>query len=621
MNRLSLLVALLATLFVVTPVAAQTSPPTEVRFSILSTESSENLMPKWKPFLDDMSRQTGLRITPFFADDYAGLIEAMRFNKVQVGWFSQKSGLEAVNRGNAEVFAQASYADGQPGYYSIIQVKQASPIKTLDDLLKCDKSLNIGMGDANSGSGFLVPIVYLFAPRGIDPETCFKTVVNQNHEGNALSVFNGRLDAAANNTTNMKTMGRSRMDVVNDLREVWRSPLLGLDPVIFRKDLDPAAKAALRNFFSDYGVKGSPEKIARERAVLASLEWGPFRLAGNEVLIQVREIDLRKAMFDLRGNTSAAAAAEREKLAQEIETLTGQPFSIDPNDAKSTGPKDGTNWTAWAVIAGLLIAGIWGLNAWPRSRAFFARYLNLVFMIILFIVLALSFQGAEMFKAGELFSNGAAMGEYLSGFLRPNFGQWDLYVEQIIVTVQIAVWGTVLAVLFAIPFSLLAARNLSPPWIVQPARRVLDVFRAINELVIATLFLVAVGPGPFAGVLALTVATTGVLGKLFSEAVEAIEPGPVEGIRVTGASRIQEIVWGVIPQVLPLWTSFALYRLESNSRSSTVLGIIGAGGIGALLLQNIRGFHYDRTAAIVILMVIAVIIIDNISQAIRKRLI
>ena len=621
MKYLAILLALFGTLFAGPPANAETPAQTEVRFSILSTESSENLMPKWKPFLDDMSRQTGLKITPFFADDYAGLIEAMRFNKVQVGWFSQKSGLEAVNRGHAEVFAQASYADGTPGYYSIIQVKQSSPIKTLDQLLVCDKTLNMGMGDANSGSGFLVPIVYLFAPRGIDPEVCFKTVVNQNHEGNALSVFNGRLDAATNNTTNMKTMRRSRMDVVEGLREVWRSPLLGLDPVIFRKDLDPAAKAALRNFFADYGVKGSPEKVARERAVLASLEWGPFRLAGNEILNQVREIDLRKGMFDLRGNASPEAAAERKKLALEVEALTGQPFTVDPNDAISTGPKDSANWQNWLLFGVLAIAAVWGLSVWPRSRAFLARYLNLIFLITLFVVLALSFQGAEMRKAGELFSNGAAMSEYLAGFLRPNFGQWDLYVEQIIVTVQIAVWGTVLAILFAIPFSLLAARNLSPPWIVQPARRVLDIFRAINELVIATLFLVAVGPGPFAGVLALTVSTTGVLGKLFSEAVEAIEPGPVEGIRVTGASRIQEIVWGVIPQVLPLWTSFALYRLESNSRSSTVLGIIGAGGIGALLLQNIRGFHYDRTAAIVILMVIAVIIIDNISQAIRKRLI
>jgi phosphonate transport system permease protein len=242
-------------------------------------------------------------------------------------------------------------------------------------------------------------------------------------------------------------------------------------------------------------------------------------------------------------------------------------------------------------------------------------------LIIVVLALALSWDAAEMNKVPLLFENGAAMGEYLGGFLSPDFGQWRLYVEQIVVTVQIALWGTALAVLLSIPFGLLAARNVAPTWVVQPVRRLMDVFRSINELVIATLFLVAVGPGPFAGVLALTVHTTGVLAKLFSEAVEAIDMGPVEGVRATGANRVQEVVWGVIPQVLPLWTSFSLYRFESNARSSTVLGIIGAGGIGALLLQNIRGFYYDRTAAIVILMVVAVVIIDNLSQAIRKRLI
>jgi len=254
-----------------------------------------------------------------------------------------------------------------------------------------------------------------------------------------------------------------------------------------------------------------------------------------------------------------------------------------------------------------------------RSRTFTG--MNLILIVVVAVALAISFGPAEMGKTGMLFANAGAMGEYLSGFLRPDFTQWDLYLEQIIVTVQIALWGTFLSVVLAVPFSLLGARNVAPTWIVQPVRRLMDVFRAINELVIATLFLVAVGPGPFAGVMALTIHTTGVLGKLFSEAVEAIEPGPVEGVRATGATRIQEVVWGVIPQVLPLWTSFALYRFESNARSSTVLGIIGAGGIGALLMQNIRSFSYERTAAIVILMVIAVVIIDNISQAIRKRLV
>lgn len=295
-----------------------------INFSILSTESSENLMPKWKPFLDDMRRKTGLKIEPFFADDYAGLIEAMRFGRVQVGWFSNKSGLEALNRANGEVFAQSSYSDGQPGYYSIILVKKSGPIKSVDDLLKCDKSLDFGMGDPVSTSGYLVPLVYLFAPRNIEPERCFKTVVSQNHEANSLSVYNGLIDAATNNTTNVKALQRTRPEVVAGLREIWRSPMLGLDPVIYRKDLDPKIKQKLRDFFVNYGREGAPEEVKRERAVLASLEWGTFNPADDHILDQVREIDLRKELYDLRGDRSAKAAERRAAIEADIAKLTAR---------------------------------------------------------------------------------------------------------------------------------------------------------------------------------------------------------------------------------------------------------------------------------------------------------
>jgi phosphonate transport system substrate-binding protein len=297
----------------------------EVNFSILSTESSENLMPKWQPFLEDMSKATGLEIKPFFADDYAGLIEAMRFGRVQVGWFSNKSGLEAVNRANGEVFAQSTYPDGVPGYYSVVLVRKDSPIRNEADLLKCDKSLDFGMGDPNSGSGYLVPLVYLFAPKNIDPEKCFKTVVSQNHEANALSVNNKLIDAATNNTTNIKVLQRSKPEVVANLREVWRSPLLGLDPIIFRKDLDPAVKAKLRQFFQDYGRTGTPQEVARQRKVLAELEFGTFNPADDRILNQFREIELRKGIYDLRDDRSAAAATKRLELQAELAKLTTAP--------------------------------------------------------------------------------------------------------------------------------------------------------------------------------------------------------------------------------------------------------------------------------------------------------
>jgi phosphonate transport system permease protein len=187
-----------------------------------------------------------------------------------------------------------------------------------------------------------------------------------------------------------------------------------------------------------------------------------------------------------------------------------------------------------------------------------------------------------------------------------------------LVTVQIAVWGTLLAIIAAVPLGLLSASNVVSPWIYQPVRRLMDALRAINEMVFAMLFIVAVGLGPFAGVLALFVHTTGTLAKLFSEAVEAVDPRPIEGIRATGAHPMAEIVYGILPQVMPLWVSYSLYRFEANVRSASVVGMVGAGGIGVIIYEVTRGFQYAQTCAVLIILIATVTIIDLISSYLRK---
>jgi phosphonate transport system permease protein len=251
-------------------------------------------------------------------------------------------------------------------------------------------------------------------------------------------------------------------------------------------------------------------------------------------------------------------------------------------------PSRARTWTLWLAIAALLVWS-WGPT--------------------------------EMHKLSLLFTDWRNMAEFGAGFMRPNFRDWDVYTWEMVETVQIAAWGTALAVFFGIPFAILASANVTPQWIVQPVRRLMDSFRAINEFVFALLFVVAVGLGPAAGVLALAVHNTGIVAKLFSEAVEAIDPRPVEGIRATGASRLQEVIFGVVPQVMPLWSSFTLYRFETNVRSATVLGIVGAGGIGHSLYENIRSFQYSETAAIVIIVVLTVMLIDLVSARLRKVLV
>lgn len=253
----------------------------------------------------------------------------------------------------------------------------------------------------------------------------------------------------------------------------------------------------------------------------------------------------------------------------------------------------------------------------PPPRASMRKLLMWGVMLAL---LGASWKGADL-RPLELVRSGGNISHFLAGFFPPQITDWSDDLKELLVTFEIALWGTALAVLCSIPLALLASSNLAPWWIRQPVRRLLDAFRAINEMVFALLFVSAVGLGPFAGVLALWVHTTGVLAKLFSEAVEAIDPRPVEGIRATGAHPLAVILYGVIPQVVPLWVSYTLYRFESNVRSAAVVGMVGAGGIGAVLWDVIRGFEYGKTAFVLILLVVSVIVIDTVSAQVRKRLI
>ncbi len=196
----------------------------------------------------------------------------------------------------------------------------------------------------------------------------------------------------------------------------------------------------------------------------------------------------------------------------------------------------------------------------PPRRSLAERAPDLLVWGGVLALLLVSVRPVELGNLTRLFSNSQNMREFGHAFLRPDFTDWRLYVAQMWLTVQMALWGTGLAVLIAVPFGLGCARNVSPPWLQQPLRLLMNLLRSIPDLLIGLMFIVAVGLGPLSGVLALAVNTGGVLGKLFSEAVEAIDRGPVDGIRATGASKLQEMAWGVIPQVAPHWTSFALYR-------------------------------------------------------------
>jgi phosphonate transport system substrate-binding protein len=285
-----------------------------LNFGIISTESQQNLKANWEPLLADLSKKTGFEVKPFFASDYAGIIEGMRFGKVQLAWYGNKSAMEAVDRADGEVFVQSVPVGGEPGYWSVVIVPKDSPIQSIDEVLKCDKSLNFGLGDPNSTSGFLVPMTFLFSANGIDPKECFKNVTNANHETNAMAVANKQVDAAANNTENMALIKQNQPAAFEKIREVWRSPLIPSDPIVWRKDLTEEQKTKLRDFFLTYGTDKSTGDVAAEKEVLKGLKWAPFRASTDKQLLPIRVMELSKSIAQTEADASLSAEAKKAKI-------------------------------------------------------------------------------------------------------------------------------------------------------------------------------------------------------------------------------------------------------------------------------------------------------------------
>lgn len=298
-----------------------------LNFGIISTESSTNLKSVWQPVIDDLSRTIGVPVKPFFASDYAGIIEGMRFNKVQLGWFGNKSAIEAVDRAKGEVFASVIDKDGNPGYWSLLIVNKDSNLKTLDDVLKNGGKLSYGAGDPNSTSGTAVPGYYLWAANKIEPKTFFKTVRASNHEANLLSVINKQVDVAVNNTEALERYRLNTGKDANDsVRVLWKSPLIPADPLVMRTDLPADLKGRIRAFFVNYG-KGKDAE--REMANLKALTYQGFRASDNQQLVPIRQIELAREKAKVEAD-STLGQAEKQKQLSELDgklASLGQPAS------------------------------------------------------------------------------------------------------------------------------------------------------------------------------------------------------------------------------------------------------------------------------------------------------
>lgn len=303
--------------------------PNELTFSILSAENQASMQPLWQPLLDDLSAQIGVKVKPFFATNYTSLVEAMRFNQVQMGWFSAAPALQAVRRADAEVLGRVVDAGGEATYKSVLIVRKGSGI-TLDRVLTCDRKLSFGIGDAQSTSGTLAPMTYLFTPNNIEPVKCFKAVRSASHQANVFAVANGVLDVATNNTVGLVFAKRENPEVADKLEVIWTSPPLPESSIVVRKDLDPALKEKIRQFFLTYGT-GTDAKAEKQRRVLKGLAYGGFRPADDSYLDPVREMEAAEALAVARRSGDKHKLAEARADFDKVRAESAEARAVDPS--------------------------------------------------------------------------------------------------------------------------------------------------------------------------------------------------------------------------------------------------------------------------------------------------
>ncbi|AFY34819.1 phosphonate ABC transporter substrate-binding protein [Calothrix sp. PCC 7507] len=304
--------------------AQTTSPIKEINFGIISTESQANQKPLWEPFIAALSKSIGIPVKAFYATQYAGVIEGMRFGRVQLAWYGGKSYIEAARIANAEAFAQTVGLDGKRGYYSHLIANKDNPIVAAAKKQGGDKyviqnasKLTFAFNEPNSTSGFLVPSYYVFAKNKIDPKKAFKRLIFAgNHEATALAVANKQVDIATNNNESLERLEKTNPEGRKKIEIIWTSPIIPSDPIAYRKDLPEDVKKKIRNFF--FGFK--------DKKILEPLQWSALVPASDKTWNPIRELDIAKQVLELQSKEALNDADKKklQELTSQLKTLQGR---------------------------------------------------------------------------------------------------------------------------------------------------------------------------------------------------------------------------------------------------------------------------------------------------------
>ncbi|MBV8912249.1 MAG: phosphate/phosphite/phosphonate ABC transporter substrate-binding protein [Acetobacteraceae bacterium] len=300
--------------------AARAQAAGEISFGAVLSATAQTLHARWAAFLEDVSKVTGMRITGFFGADEAAVIEAMRTGKVQIASLSNETAIQAVDRAQAEVFAEKTYPDGTSFYRSLLIASKEGPLQSLEDVLAAPAgTLTFRDGEPNSVSGSLIPAYYAFAKSGIDAASRFKRVVTGDAETNLLAVAEQIVDFGTADTRSYERFRDRQPERALSLRKIWRGPLILGDPLVWRKDLPERQKQVLRRFVADYGADRDGASGSQERKLLAGLgDWGRFYASSDRQLVPFRQLALFREKLTTQADP-ALGAGEKAKRVRDIE--------------------------------------------------------------------------------------------------------------------------------------------------------------------------------------------------------------------------------------------------------------------------------------------------------------
>jgi phosphonate ABC transporter permease subunit PhnE len=560
--------ALLALLAAVTPEPI----PEQVVIGFFPSENAIAQQASANDLARLLSDRLHLPVRAYVALDYTALVEAMHSGQVQFGWLTPAPLVLAERLFAAEIVL-TQVRRGSPTYFAALVVRGDSGLTRLEDL----RGKTIAWVDPQSTSGYVIPR-YLLIQRGFDPQRFFRQqVFAGGHDSAVLALKQGQVDVAA-----------VWADPPADGTGAWTRFLgksSGVRPILYSPPI-PSDAVAVHPTFS----AAHPLLVRSVRAAL--IDIGQTQ-EGRNVLLRLNSTDgfvpANRTQYELvrRAFEATRAAAP---------TRFERPLVV----------------AAFALL--VLLGGIAALPRWRR----FPRVRRALAWTLLAALVLWGLTTAHL-SIGKLYTGRAAMWQFLHGMFPPDRAVLPSVIESTIITIQLALVGTVLAVPLALLCGFLAAENVVRHRPLRAAVRfVLNFDRSIDTLIVALILVSAVGLGPLPGVVALALQSVGGLGKVFYETIETLDPGPPEALRSVGATRLQELRWGLWPQFAPHFVSILLFRFELNVRVSTVLGLVGAGGIGFLLITYMRGAEYAKVTAVIAAIVVLVMALDAISTRLRK---